>query len=266
MNPNLSTDPWQMLKSFTAARIALGRVGSSLPTQEILDFGCAHALARDAVHRPLDVGALDAQLQLQGFRTLQVNSQASGRDEYLLRPDLGRRLSIEACAALSAPTLPQDLLFVVGDGLSSLAVERHVAPLLAQIIQLAPSDWRMDTVVIATQARVALGDKVGALLQAKMVLMMVGERPGLSSPDSLGLYLTHNPKIGRNDAERNCISNVRPEGLNYPAAAHKLVWLAQQAMRHQVTGIGLKDESDAQLHSANEVLMEQLPIEPLPQP
>lgn len=243
-----SHDPWQQLKTFTRARIAIGRVGSSLPTKEVLDFGLSHAMARDAVHLALDIDALEKNIQQLGFKTLKVHSKATDRASYLLRPDWGRRLSEESLAelGLTQNAKPIDFLIIVADGLSSLAVSRQVLPLLAEIQQILPSDWHTGHVVIASQARVAIGDEIGQTLQARMVAMLIGERPGLSSPDSLGIYLTYNPKLGYSDADRNCISNVRPEGLSHIAAAKKLVWLAKEAMRLKVTGVALKDESDVQ--------------------
>jgi ethanolamine ammonia-lyase small subunit len=240
------TDAWQQLKSFTRARIAIGRVGSSLPTKEVLDFGLSHAMARDAVHLPLDINALEKNIQAQGFSTLRAKSMAADRATYLLRPDWGRRLQEQSLVNLQNLSQPKpiDFLIVVGDGLSSLAVARHAAPLLAEMQHYLPSDWHTGHVVIASQARVAIGDEIGQALSAKMVVMLIGERPGLSSPDSLGIYLTYNPKLGLSDADRNCISNVRPEGLQYDAAAKKLIWLAKEAMRIKVTGVALKDESD----------------------
>jgi len=246
--PSLQQDPWKQLKNFTRARIALGRVGSSLPTKEVLDFGLSHAMARDAVHLALDIDALESDIQNQKFSTIRVKSMAPDRASYLLRPDWGRRLSEKSMEDLNNmnQAKPIDFLIVVGDGLSSLAVARHVVPLLAEMRHYLPKDWNADHVVIASQARVALGDEIGQSLGARMVAMLIGERPGLSSPDSLGIYLTYNPKLGLSDADRNCISNVRPEGLQYDAAAKKLVWLAKEAMRLKLSGVGLKDESDVQ--------------------
>ncbi len=245
---HLHLDPWQQLKAFTRARIAIGRVGSSLPTSEVLDFGLSHAMARDAVHLPLDINALEVDIQAQGFSTIRARSMAPDRATYLLRPDWGRRLSEQSLTALTQhkSAKPIDFLIVIGDGLSSLAVSRHVAPLLAELKHHLPSDWHTGFVVIASQARVAIGDEIGQAVNAKIVAMLIGERPGLSSPDSLGIYLTYNPQLGLSDANRNCISNVRPEGLQYAAAAKKLVWLAKEAMRLKVTGVALKDESDVQ--------------------
>ena len=239
-------DPWTQLKSFTHARIAIGRVGSSLPTKEVLDFGLSHAMARDAVHLALDVDGLENDIKLQGFSTIRVKSMAPDRASYLLRPDWGRRLDEQSLTHLknSVNAKPIDFLIVVGDGLSSLAVTRHVTPLIVEMRNHLPKDWHTGRVVIASQARVAIGDEIGQALNAKIVAMLIGERPGLSSPDSLGIYLTYNPKLGLSDADRNCISNIRPEGLQYSAAAKKLIWLAKEAIRLKVSGVTLKDESD----------------------
>jgi ethanolamine ammonia-lyase small subunit len=241
-------DPWTQLKSFTRARIAIGRVGSSLPTKEVLDFGLSHAMARDAVHLALDVDALETEIKSHDFPTIRAKSMAPDRASYLLRPDWGRRLHEQSLSNLQNfhQTKPIDFLIVVGDGLSSLAVARHVVPLLAEMRHYLPSDWHTGHVVITSQARVAIGDEIGQALNARMVAMLIGERPGLSSPDSLGIYLTYNPKLGLSDADRNCISNVRPEGLSYAAAAKKLTCLAKEAMRLKVSGVALKDESDVQ--------------------
>ena len=245
-SPSTHADPWTQLKGFTRARIALGRVGSSLPTKEVLDFGLAHAMARDAVHLALDTEALQLALEGQGNQVVQVQSKAADRASYLLRPDYGRKLDDASVAKLEVmkAVASIDFLVVVGDGLSSLAVERHVQPLLAEIRKVTPAEWTTGPVVIASQARVAIADEIGEIMGARMVVMLIGERPGLSSPDSLGIYLTYNPKAGLSDADRNCISNVRPEGLNYAAAAKKMKWLAREAMRLKVSGVALKDESD----------------------
>lgn len=248
----LQPDPWQQLKAFTRARIAIGRVGSSLPTKEVLDFGLSHAMARDAVHLALDIDALENDIQAQGFSTVRAKSMAPDRASYLLRPDWGRRLHEQSLSSLQnlhqahTQSKPIDFLIVVGDGLSSLAVAKHVAPLLEEIRNLLPKDWHTGHIVVASQARVAIADEIGHALGARMVAMLIGERPGLSSPDSLGIYLTYNPKAGLSDADRNCISNVRPEGLQYAAAAKKLVWLAKEASRLKISGVALKDESDMQ--------------------
>lgn len=242
-------DPWSDLRAHTAARLALGRTGVSVPTDEVLRFGLAHAQARDAVQRALDVPAMAAGLQADGLPVLQVQSAARDRTTFLLRPDLGRRLSESGRRVLQegAPEFACDLLLVVADGLSAPAIERNAIPLVAALRALVPADWRIGPVVLATQARVALGDEIGELLNARMVAMLIGERPGLSSPDSLGVYLTWEPRVGRSDAERNCISNIRPEGLGYDAAARRFWWLCREARRLALTGVRLKDRSDQRL-------------------
>lgn len=244
----VENDPWQSLKQFTNARIALGRAGTSLPTKEILNFGYAHAMARDAVHIALDVTPLETDLHNLGLHSLLVCSSATDRHTFLLRPDLGRQLDDASRTLLQQYPLqkPIDLLLVVGDGLSSMAITRNAVPLIQEIIQQIPEQWNLGPIVIATQSRVALGDDIGALLNARMVAILIGERPGLSSPDSLGIYLTYNPNPGCTDADRNCISNIRPEGLSYKTAARKLVWLCKEALRIKATGVVLKDESDGE--------------------
>jgi len=221
-------------------------VGSSLPTKEVLNFGLSHALARDAVHLPLDTDTLETAIQSLGFSTRLVHSQAADRHTYLLRPDFGRRLDDASKQHLQSLkySSPIDFMIVVGDGLSSLAVQRHAVPLLSELLKLIPESWNIGPVVIAKQSRVALADEVGECMGARMVAILIGERPGLSSPDSLGIYLTYAPKINCSDANRNCISNVRPEGLQYAAAANKLIWLAKEAMQRKISGVTLKDESD----------------------
>ncbi len=252
-------DSWSDWRQYTSARIALGRAGSALPSREVLNFGLAHAQARDAIHTPLDTAALHQQLQESDWPTLITCSQAADRVQYLMRPDLGRRLALGevlsdhpvVLADRQHGQIDYDLGFVVGDGLSSLAVQRHVVPLLQALKPMLADHYRLAPVVIATQARVALADEIGAHLKIRLVVMLIGERPGLSSPDSLGIYLTYTPIVGRHDAERNCISNVRPEGLGYAAAAFKLHWLIKQALQRGLTGVDFKDESDLLLASGS---------------
>lgn len=233
---------WDELRRYTPARIALGRSGEALPTREVLAFGWAHARARDAVHTPLDAGALEAALRATGFDVVQVASRAGDRATYLRRPDLGRTLDPAAAARLSRGSF--DVALVVGDGLSSLAVQRHAAPLLVALRdQLVPLS--LSPVVVVQQARVAIGDEVGERLGARLVVVLVGERPGLSSPDSLGAYITFGPRPGRHDAQRNCVSNIRAEGLATDAAARKIAWLVHAALDRGLTGVGLKDDSEA---------------------
>lgn len=240
-----TSDSWQALRALTPARIALGRAGCALPTGEVLRFGLAHARARDAVHLPLDVARLAAELTAAGFASLRVHSAAPDRRTYLLRPDLGRKLRADDRETLLASASPPaDLCFVIADGLSAQAVQRHAVPLLQSFHARYAGGWAVTPVVIAEQGRVALGDEVGECLRARLVVVLIGERPGLSSPDSLGIYLTYGPQLGRTDAERNCISNVRPEGLPCDAAAGRLVWLAEAALQRGATGVVLKDESE----------------------
>ncbi|MFJ9531514.1 ethanolamine ammonia-lyase subunit EutC [Herbaspirillum sp. NPDC101396] len=249
-------NPWQALRQFTAARIALGRAGVSLPTAPQLAFQLAHAQARDAVHLALDTDTLRAQLlqaDIPGADACQVlDSAAADRLTYLQRPDLGRRLSDASRALLSrAVGIPQaqedriyDLAFVIADGLSSLAIARNAVPFLQAVQQrIAPRNWRQAPLTIVRQGRVAIGDEIGSLVRTRLVVVMIGERPGLSSPDSMGLYLSWMPRVGMTDAERNCVSNVRPEGMRYDEAAGKLDYLLAEAHRRQLTGVGLKDES-----------------------
>jgi ethanolamine ammonia-lyase small subunit len=236
-------DPWMALRAHTLARIALGRTGASLPTAEWLRFAEAHALARDAVHTPLDVAALVAALRHHGVEPAVVASAAPDRATYLRRPDLGRRLDAASAAAL-APG-PGGLAVVLADGLSARATQSHALPLLLALrAHLEAAGEALGTVAVATQARVALGDEVGERVQAGAVLVLIGERPGLSSPDSLGAYLTWAPRRGRRDAERNCVSNIRPEGQPPAQAAARLAWLLGAARRLGATGVALKDESD----------------------
>lgn len=236
-----TNDPWARLRRVTRARIGLGRAGDALPTGALLDFQLAHARARDAVHTPFDTDALAAQLD--GLPVVRVTSAAPSRAVYLQRPDLGRRLSPESAAAL--PSGPFDVAFVIGDGLSATAVHAHAVPTLKAILTRLDG-WSIAPIVLATGCRVALGDEIGARLGAGMVAVLIGERPGLSAADSLGIYLTYDPKPGRRDSERNCISNIHPpDGLGYQAAADKLAWLMREARRLKLTGVSLKDDAPA---------------------
>ncbi len=236
-------DPWTALRALTPARIALGRAGAGLPTAEVLDFGLAHAQARDAVHTPLDVPGLVDGLAASGWPALTLASRAPDRQTYLLRPDLGRCVAPADLPRLMA-TQPCTLAFVLADGLSARAVQAHAVPLLDALRGLLDPAWRIAPVCVVTQGRVAIGDEIGAALRAQLVAVLIGERPGLSAPDSLGVYLTHAPRVGRTDAERNCISNIRPAGLAIDAAARKLAWHLAEALRLQLTGVGLKDDSE----------------------
>ncbi|MCQ9425327.1 ethanolamine ammonia-lyase subunit EutC [Pseudomonas sp. LJDD11] len=243
-----TANPWQQLRQLTPARIALGRAGTSLPTAAQLDFQFAHAQARDAVHLPFDHAGLSAELQQRQLETLLVHSAAADRHTYLQRPDLGRRLNEESAAVLDEYAAQQgtgyDLAIVIADGLSSLAVQRHSLPFLERLLETVREEgWSLAPITLVQQGRVAVADEVGQRLGAKMSVILIGERPGLSSPDSLGLYFTWGPKVGLNDAYRNCISNVRLEGLSYGMAAFRLMYLMREACRRQLSGVDLKDEA-----------------------
>lgn len=234
-------DPWPMLRRHTTARIGLGRAGDSVPTTRLLEFEAAHARARDAVHTAVDFAAIAACLG--DLPTILVRSAAPDRAAYLQRPDLGRRIHPE-CAGLLEPG-GYDVAFVIADGLSARAVQDHAAATLLAAVQRLPG-WHVAPAVLATQARVAIGDDIGERLGARFVVVLVGERPGLSAADSLGIYLTGQPRVGRKDSERNCISNIHPpDGLGYADAADKLRYLLGQARQLGTTGIALKDDVPA---------------------
>ncbi|WP_338522529.1 ethanolamine ammonia-lyase subunit EutC [Pseudomonas batumici] len=252
-------NPWLALRRLTPARIALGRSGTSLPTGAQLDFQFAHAQARDAVHLPFDHAGLSTQLAERGRASLLLHSAAEDRHSYLQRPDLGRKLNAASAQLLKEHATAHpggvDLAIVVADGLSALAVHRHTLPFLARLEeQIQAEGWSLSPVILVEQGRVAVADEIGELLGAKMTVILIGERPGLSSPDSLGLYFTYNPKVGLTDAYRNCISNVRLEGMSYGMAAHKLLYLMKEACRRQLSGVNLKDEAQVQtLESESDV-------------
>jgi ethanolamine ammonia-lyase small subunit len=234
-----SDSPLAALRSRTPARVALGHSGAGLPTGPLLDFQLDHARARDAVHAALDVQRLAEDLA--PAEIVRIRSAAGDRGTYLQRPDLGRRLAPQCMGTL--PAGPYDAVFILGDGLSARAVQTHAAPTLRQILQALP-DWRVAPLIIATGARVALGDDIGASVNALVSIMLIGERPGLSAPDSLGVYLTWKPAPGRRDHERNCVSNIRPPlGLSYEEAAARVVWLMRAARRAGHSGVQLKDTS-----------------------
>ena len=219
------------LRSLTSARVALSRSGHAVSTTEVLAFQLDHARARDAIYSEMDSLPLPH---------IEVRSGAADRAEYLRRPDLGRRLS-ETSRAKLAPGA-YDAAIVVADGLSALAVNRHAVPLLEELLARLDG-WTLAPLVAVRQGRVAIADEIGDLLDAKLALILIGERPGLSSPDSLGAYLTWNPRVGRTDAERNCISNIRVEGLSYAMAAHRLAFLMNESRRRCLSGVALKEEA-----------------------
>src|SRR3954452_15043296 len=248
-DPALPRRPTLDLRSLTPARVALGRSGASLPTRALLDFTLDHARARDAVHAVFDAPRLVADLGALGLVVTEANSRAVDRGDYLRRPDLGRRLDAGSAESLArSASEPCQLALVIGDGLSAAAVHAHAAALVMRLLPLLAADdgVAIGHVVVASGARVALGDEIGAILGARMVVTLIGERPGLSAPDSLGAYLTFAPKTGRTDAMRNCVSNIHGSGLGYEEAAFRIAWLIHEGLRRQVTGVALKDESGLQ--------------------
>lgn len=252
-SPIVVENPWERLRAFTDARIGLGRAGVSLPTGKLLEFQLAHAQAQDAVHCPLEVDILAGELQ-EAFglqeTPLRLHSQAEDRAMYLQRPDFGRRLNDDSRERLQEAGASQsrvDLAVVVVDGLSALAVQQNSQPFLKALYQQFEQDnaeWQLAPLTIVEQGRVAIGDEIGALLNAEAVLVMIGERPGLSSPDSLGLYMTWAPELGLKDDRRNCISNVRPAGLQMDEAARRLFLLLKEARQKKLSGVKLKDRSE----------------------
>jgi len=248
-NPTVA-NPWQALRQFTRARIALGRAGTSLPTGPHLEFQLAHARARDAVHHPLAIEPLRAALAQRGQEVIALHSAAGDRAIYLQRPDQGRRLDRDSHRRLEERASRSrdgfDAAFVIADGLSAFAIEENAVPFLDAILaKLDHEGWHIAPMVIVEQGRVAVGDEVGQVLNAETVAVLIGERPGLSSPDSMGIYLTYKPRVGTTDAQRNCISNIRREGMSCELAAHKLHYLMSEARRRKLTGVKLKDESEA---------------------
>ncbi len=247
--PIVVSNAWSKLRQYTPARIALGRAGTSLPTKPHLEFQLAHARARNAVHHELDVPRLEGALTARGFEHRVLHSAAGNRPVYLQRPDKGRRLneaSREAVSQMPRPAEGYDVVFVIGDGLSSFAIEENAAAFLDVMVPpLKEQGWQIAPLVIVREARVAVGDEVGELLGARMVVVLIGERPGLSSPDSMGIYMTLKPRVGLTDEARNCISNVRREGLSYAGAAHKLMYLMTEARKRGHSGVLLKDEAES---------------------
>jgi len=245
---DLTPDPWHPLRTLTPARIALGRAGGSLPTRELLNFSLAHALARDAVHQPFDPARLESELAPLNHPTLHLRTQAPDRPTYLLRPDLGRRLDDPSRQALEQrEPRDYDVALILSDGLSALAAHRQIPPTLGALLpRLTEAGLRLAPLAIVPLARVALQDEVGQLLRARVAVILLGERPGLGSPDSLGAYLVHDPRPGRTDADRNCVSNIRPEGLPPDAAADLLHYLITQSLTRRLSGIALKDDRTLQ--------------------
>jgi len=243
----VQSDPWAELKTYTAARIALGRTGTAEPLQAMLQFRLAHANARDAVY-----AVLNQQYLLQELRSMQhavfvLHTQAAGRSEYLQYPDRGRRLQAKSSDELKAfNSTGYDVCLVLADGLSATAINNHALPVLKSLLPLfEKTGLSLAPICVVQEGRVAIGDECGSLLRARLVAVLIGERPGLSSPDSLGVYLTYQPSPGLTDESRNCISNIRPQGLNYIAAAEKIFFLIKESLRLQLSGVGLKDNTTA---------------------
>jgi ethanolamine ammonia-lyase small subunit len=239
-------DPlWAGLQRLTAARIGLKRTGASVATAPLLDFRLAHARARDAVHEALDETRLSVEIATFGLPVLTIASAAADRQQYLMRPDLGRQLATGADAVLAPHAGSYDIAFVMADGLSARAVQSHGHPVLAGALMALQGDgWRIAPLVIARHGRVALGDAIAARLGADCVAVFIGERPGLTAPDSMGAYLTWQPRPETTDADRNCISNIRPEGIGYADAAFKLAHLLRSMRERGASGVLLKDDSD----------------------
>jgi ethanolamine ammonia-lyase small subunit len=234
------------LRRFTPARIGLGRAGGSIPSAPLLDFQLAHARARDAVHRDFAIEVLGEKLRARQIDSLVLASAAGDRHTFIQRPDLGRILDEKSKTLLETRTRAQawDAVFVIADGLSALAVERHALPLIERMqVHLQREAWSLAPCCLVKQGRVAIGDEIGALLPARLSVMLIGERPGLSSPDSLGAYLTWSPLPGRSNAERNCVSNIRPQGLSYAAAAFKLLHLMRESRNRKLSGLALKEDA-----------------------
>ena len=240
-------DPWQELKRFTHARIALGRAGVSIPTKAHLEFQLAHAVARDAVLLPIDTDLLFKEIKTLGLPLLELTSRVADRQEYLVRPDRGRRLSAESVALLKRQETPADqgvdVAIVVADGLSTAAVQRQAVPFLNALLpRLQEKGYVIAPISYVHMGRVAVGDEVGELLNARVVAVLIGERPGLSSPDSLGVYMTYDPAVGLTDERRNCISNIRPQGQSFEQAAQTLEYLLSKSMEQKISGVHLKDD------------------------
>ncbi len=254
-SPASAVSPTAHLRAFTAARIGLGRTGGSLPTRELLTFAHDHALARDAVHSPFAAERLALELQALGTPTLLLESAAPDRAAFLRRPDLGRRLSEQSAHTLatlpaSAAAPAPDLVIIISDGLSALAAERQAAPLLTALLsKLSAAGWTLAPLCLIRHARVSIMGEVGAACRAQLALILLGERPGLGTPDSLGAYFEYHPRPGLTNAERNCLSNIRPAGLPPLEAADRLFALLTTARRRQVSGIGLKEEEPSFIRS-----------------
>jgi len=242
----VTEDPWQSLKKYTQARIAIGRCGNSIPTSELMEFKLAHAKAIDAVHLPFSRDSIALEIENTfGIDVLRLKSAVKDRSEYLRRPDLGRILSEESAQLIqnTRKVVGFDISLVVADGLSSIAIERNIMPMLTLLLPLLKKkNYTVSPISVVEQGRVAIADSIAELMQARLTVIFIGERPGLKSPDSLGIYMTYNPQKGTTDERRNCISNVRRDGLSYAFACSKLLYLIDEAFHRKLSGIELKDE------------------------
>lgn len=250
MLPDLvERNAWSYLKEFTDARIAIGRSGLSIPTREVLRFQLSHAQARDAVLQPLDTQKLYDRLEAQGIKFMAVKSRVKDRAQYLRRPDLGRQLADDGAEKIAALTAsmpaPADVALVFSEGLSSIAIQTNLVPFLKTFHAVSGLNVRFSPLIHVEQGRVASGDAVASILGAKVAVMLIGERPGLSSPDSMGIYMTYDAKPGTTDEKRNCISNIRPAGLSYMHAADTLNYLIAESLRRGLSGVDLKDDQVA---------------------
>lgn len=242
--PVVISDSWESLKEFTAARIALGRAGDSIPMPESLKFKLAHAHARDAVYSALNTEALIAELGFLDSPLLHLNSCATTRQIYLQRPDLGRLLDDQSTSLVNKNIIPSDICIILADGLSANAINNNAVDLLKALIPLLKAmNYRLSPICLVEQARVAIADPIAHGLQSKLSIILIGERPGLSSADSIGAYLTYNPQPGLTDESRNCVSNIRQDGLSCKLAAEKIFYLVQEAFKRKLSGVDLKDNA-----------------------
>jgi ethanolamine ammonia-lyase small subunit len=243
MERTVYDDPWTQLRRYTKARIALGRAGTALTTAELLRFRMDHARARDAVLKDMDQAAVGRSLEKYHLPVLELTTRAHDRNEYIHRPDLGRKLSPESAALLKKHQGDYDIALMIVDGLSGTAMETNPVPFLDCLLPLLrDAHYTLSPLCVVRQGRVAIGDEIGSILGAKLSVVLIGERPGLSSPDSTGIYITYGPAPGLTDERRNCISNIRPEGLAYDAAALKLLYFIRESLRLKLSGVKLKDD------------------------
>jgi len=245
INKTASGDQWQFLQNYTPARIARGRAGHSLPTAELLKFQSDHAQARDAVYSEIQISSLqEAFMSNFKIEVLPLQSEVKSRSQYLQRPDLGRTIcQLSRETLIEKEAFESDICFVIADGLSAKAINEHSFPFLQRLLpKLQADNWKIAPICIVEQGRVAIADEIGFLLKANIVVILIGERPGLTSSDSMGAYITYQPQLGLTDESRNCVSNIRPEGLNYALASEKIFYLLNEIRGKKISGVQLKDE------------------------